>query len=95
MINLRIERLDWEDLWQGLVMILIVCLAILIGFAIFSDRKIKYYYLISSSDKLKIVPDIDWVEDSSYGIELDRNITYEEALIMVSRMNAELRENNK
>ena len=91
MINLRIERLEWEDLWQGLAMLGVICLAILIGLFAFADRKINYYYLVSSSNSLKIVPDINWTEDSSYGIDLDRNVTYDEALTMVSRMNEELK----
>jgi hypothetical protein len=95
MIALRIERISWEDLWQALAMIGVICLATLIGLFIFADKKINYYYLISSTNSLKIVPDIDWAEDSSYGIELDRNITYADALSMVSRMNAELKENKQ
>ena len=90
MTYLNIDRIEWEDAWQSLVMMIVICLAILIGLFVFADRKIRSYYLTSTSGVLKIVPDIDWTEDSSYGVYLDRNITYDDALILLNKMNAGL-----
>lgn len=86
---------DWDDLWQLFLLLAAIGLSVIIGMFIFTDKQIRYYYLSDKDGKMRIIPDIDWCEDSSYGIDLQRNVTYEEALQMVSQMNAELKENKK
>lgn len=86
---------DWEDSWNIVLLLAVIGLSIVIGMFIFTDKQIRYYYLSDKDGKMRIIPDIDWCEDSSYGIDLQRNVTYEEALQMVSQMNAELKENKK
>lgn len=86
---------DWDDVWQSLAIFGVAAAMILLGMLLTADKQIRYYYLDSSSGSLRIVPDIDWCDDSSHAIQLDRSITYEEALKMVSMMNNELKENRK
>ena len=86
---------DWDDVWQSLAIFGVAAAMILLGMVLTADKQVRYYYLDSSSGSLRIVPDIDWCDDSSHSIQLDRSITYEEALNMISRMNKELKENKK
>lgn len=86
---------DWDDVWQSLAIFGVAAAMILLGMLLTADKQIRYYYLDSLSGSLRIVPDIDWCDDSSHAIQLDRSITYEEALKMVSMMNNELKENRK
>lgn len=84
---------DWDDVWQSIAVFAVIGAAVIIGMVIFADKQIRYYYLDNTSEgMLRIVPDIDWCDDSSHSIKLDRNITYDEALNMVNRMNKELKE---
>lgn len=86
---------DWDDVWQSLAIFGVAAGMILLGMVLTADKQIRYYYLDSSGGELKIVPDIDWCDDSSHAIQLDRNISYDEALNMVNRMNNELKEIKK
>lgn len=75
----------WENAFIGLFFGF--CLWLLTTIVVSSTAKhnIRSYYLDSSNGQLKIRIDIDWQEDKS--IELDRSITYDEAISMVERLN--------
>lgn len=78
-------RLNWENMFMGILFAFCLWLISLIAFSSFSDKKVRGYYLHAYNGQLSIMVDIDWVSDSS--IELDRNITYNEAIEMVERLN--------
>ena len=78
-------RLNWGNMFMGLLFAFFVWLISLIAFTSFSDKKVRGYYLDVRNGILSIMSDIDWMEDKS--IELDRNITYNEAIEMVERLN--------
>ena len=86
-------KLNWGNMFMGLVFAFCLWLISLIVFSSFADKKIRGYYLHAYNSKLTIMVDIDWSSDQS--IELDRNITYNEAIEMVERLNKTVNKSNK
>jgi len=70
---------------KGLGVLVLVGLMVLGAKTTTADRTIRNYYLSNYTGQLRIMMDIDWMEDR--GIDLDRNITMEEAIKMVEQLN--------
>lgn len=82
------ERWDWEDTYSVCILAIGIVLAVYIFMMIFSDHRIRSYYLDTYNNKLVIRADINWQEDQV--IELDRTVSYNEAIDMIERLNKTL-----
>jgi len=67
-----------------------VVLFIVMVKAITTDHLVRYYYIAGyqSNGSVQIKADIDWDEDKT--LTLDRSVTYEEAIEIVTKMNKAL-----
>ena len=75
-----------ETAWLLLFWVLGCGLSCLFFLTIFSEHKVNGYYLTGeSSTSIIIRTDIDWCID--YQLFLDRNITYDEAVNLVNKLN--------
>lgn len=80
----------YEYYWEIMGLLVIIPLIALGLIASFSSHNVDNYYLSTSMDKrLGIGVDINWAIDSH--IELDRNITYNEAIDLVKKLNDNLK----
>ena len=80
----------FNDIWERLLFFFLVTLLTVLVIGMVSDHEVDHYYLASSSHgQLKIYLDIDWQSDRA--IELDRNVTYSEAIDMVEKLNKTLK----
>lgn len=79
----------WENSLKLIGVSALITLIVLTFMSLFADHKIRSYYLSQSYDRIIIYKDIDWQGDES--ITLDKNVTYQEALDMMDRLNATLK----
>lgn len=85
------ESWKWEDTWMSLCFIVVGEIGVLILMALFSDHNVRYYYL--SGNTANSIPairgDINWGDDIT--LQLDRDISYTEAIEMVEKLNKTLK----
>ena len=81
-------KLNWENMFMGLLFSFVLNLLAIITMVTFTDKKVRSYYLVSKIGGLSIMADIDYMEDKS--LELDRSISYNEAIEMVDKLNKSL-----
>ena len=87
-INMRFNEVDLERLFIWVIIIIFTTLVSIGIYSLTQDHSVGCYYLDQGEHQLFIKGDIDWGIDSN--IPLDRSITYDEAINIVSRMNSEL-----
>jgi hypothetical protein len=75
----------WNNLWKLIGTISGIVLIILIFISLSSDHKVRSYYLHQGSTGIMIYKDQDWQIDES--INLDRTVSYDEALNILERLN--------
>ena len=88
-----IQNWEWDDTWISLVLAGLITTVIFTFIALLADHSIRYYYLSGSGTNTNIIikGDINWADDIT--LQLDRNISYTEAIEMVEKLNKTL--NNK
>ena len=55
---------DWEDSWQTLVILVLLCIGSMIGCAIFSNHHIDEYYLQTLDSYTCVMGHRQWVPDT-------------------------------
>lgn len=84
-----LECWQWEDSFGALVFVCLIFGAGLLVKQVTFDHVVRYYYLKGDMENgLVIAADINWNEDKE--IQLDRSITYPEAIQMVKELNSTL-----
>lgn len=80
---------EWVDAWCFLLWITSASLVLFLFIYWFSNPKLIGYSLYGCDGQLKIEKQIDWNPDET--IQLDRSITYWEAIRMVDSLNATIK----
>lgn len=80
---------DWEDAWLSLLWIVAGTSFCAFIFFIVSKKPTTRYSLGENNNHLTIVREIEWFDDDR--IELDRSVSYWEAIRMVDSLNKTLK----
>lgn len=87
------RNFDWEDNWDVVLAYLFIlfCFVFSVIFIIasVSDHSVKSYYLSNINNELGISKEINWQFDET--IELDRSITYDQAIELMNKLNESLK----
>ena len=65
----------------------VTLLIVTLGFNIFCESELKYYYLDGQPGDLRIECYRTWGTANDGSITVDRNLTYDEAIEMVNKLN--------
>ena len=74
-----------EELWELLGFTSVVILVVFIFMSMFNSHKINKYYLEINEGIPCIYLDVEWSIDGM--MELDRDITYDQAIELVNKLN--------
>lgn len=87
------KNFDWKDDLEYILYYLFILFTlvffIISVIAILSDHSVKNYYLSNINNELTISKDINWQPDET--IELDRSITYDQAIELINKLNESLK----
>lgn len=84
-------KVNLERLLGWISILFLAVILSLIAISLTQDHSIKNYYLNENENKLQIGMDINWSPDSH--IDLDRTVTYDEAVLLVEKLNNNLNKN--
>ena len=82
---------EWDDSWLSLAWIIAAFLVVFTFIFFAADKRVRYYYLDEVNGRMAIVPDINWACDGDFATVLDRDVTYDQAIELVNKLNEGLK----